>query len=87
MFGLGDAYDKSNESSKSDENTKYMVGAKVTDEIPENDIMFSKTEITPNDIEMILEAWKTTIRQVFYDAPEIWNKKSSVIKQERKDAK
>ena len=32
MFGLGDAYDKSNESSKSDENTKYMVGAKVTDE-------------------------------------------------------
>lgn len=87
MFGLGDAYDRSDESSKSDENTKYMVGAKVTNEIPENDIMFSKTEITPNDIEMILEAWKTTIHQVFYDAPEIWYKKSLVIKQERKDAK
>ncbi len=62
-----------------------MVGAKITDEIPQNSIMISDKLIMPNDIEMIIEAWKTGQRQQYYDAARIGFEKSKVIRQERKD--
>ncbi len=34
----------------------YIVGAKITDEIPPNFMMISNKLIMPNDIEMIIEA-------------------------------
>ena len=83
VFGLGDAYDRTHE--KGYRAFKYMVGAKITDEIPPNSIMISNKLIMPNDIEMIIEAWKTGQRQQYYDAARIGYEKSKVIRQERED--
>ena len=84
IFGLGDAYRKSEEKSKNWQ-TKYMVGAKITDEVPKDDMMNELGIITPNDIEMILEAWRSTFVQNYYNASLIGYRKSSVIRQEQKD--
>ncbi len=83
VFGLGDAYDRTHEEGN--KAFKYMVGAKITDEIPQNSMMISNKIIMPNDIEMIIEAWKTAQKQRYYDAEKIGYEKSKVIRQERKD--
>lgn len=62
-----------------------MVGAKITDEIPPNFMMISNKLIMPNDIEMIIEAWKIAQKQQYYDTEKIGYEKSKVIRQERKD--
>lgn len=84
IFGLGDAYRKSEEKSKNWQ-TKDMVGVKITDEVPKDDMMNDLGIITPNDIEMILEAWRSTFVQNYYNASVIGYRKSSVIRQEQKD--
>ena len=48
-------------------------------------MMISNKLIMPNDIEMIIEAWKTAQKQRYYDAEKIGYEKSKVIRQERKD--
>jgi hypothetical protein len=63
-----------------------MVGAKITDEIPPNFMMISNKLIMPNDIEMIIEAWKIAQKQRYYDAERIGYEKSKVIRQERIDS-
>ena len=83
VFGLGDAYDRTHEEGN--KAFKYMVGAKITDEIPQNSMMISNKIIMPNDIEMIIEAWKTAQKQRYFDAEKIGYEKSKVIRQERKD--
>lgn len=91
ILGLGDAYDRSSEKSDDDDsemksrNIKLMVGAKITNEIPKNDMMITNEIVTSNDIEMVIEAWKTTEYQEFYNAEGIGYKKSEVIRQEKKD--
>lgn len=83
VMGLGDGYDRSSE--KGDANYKYMIGAKITNEVPRGSAMIYSKKITSNDIEMLIEAWKAVQKQQFYDASEIGFVKSSVIRQERKD--
>lgn len=88
ILGLGDAYDRHWEVGKDKEETKRlkaMKGAKITDEIPKDDMMINNTLITSNDVEMILEAWKSTNKQQFYDADVIGFVKSPVIRQDKKD--
>lgn len=86
IFGLGDAYDRSRESSE-DNSLKAMKGAKITDEIPKDDMMINNTTVTPNDVEMVLEAWRSIEEQEFYTAESIGYKKSPVIRQNKKDKK
>lgn len=72
ILGLDDAYGG---GSRPD--------AKVTIEVPDNgwlkgDIMRNNGYVTPNDIEMVWEAWKTNMWQYFQDYD--GHIKSSVIK-------
>lgn len=90
IFGLGDAYDRSWESGKNPkekEMLKAMKGAKITDEIPKNDLMINNKTITSNDVEMVLEAWRSAKQQNFYEAKTAGFIKSSVIRQDKKDKK
>lgn len=60
--------------------------AVICGEIPENDVMrYTRGEkkIYPNDIEMILEAWKTDSKQCYLD--DLFERKSVVIRMRKND--
>lgn len=86
LMGLADAYKRSKEVDKNGNLTHPdQVGFKKTDEI-NNTMMNDNSGVTDNDVEMLIEAWKTKSEQYFYDCTSIRDDyvKSKVIRQEEK---
>lgn len=67
VFGLGDAYTES----------PRTVG--VSEEVGPDDMMRSNAKVYPNDIEMLLLAWKENERQYYADVDQYGQKKSQAI--------
>ena len=59
VWGLHDAYDKPEHPG--------WDGAEKTKEVSKDNMMRSDKVIQPNDIEMILEAWKHNRRQLYFN--------------------